>query len=76
MVVNRTDQAAVVTFDVPALEFETEVDALRAAGVELMTFEMDGVDWKDGVASMGGAIRGVWFTDPDGNVLNLSAGGL
>jgi hypothetical protein len=33
------------------------------------------VEWNDGVASMGG-MRAVWFTDPDGNILNYSVGEL
>jgi hypothetical protein len=39
-----------------------------------MTFEADGLDWKDGVASMGDDMKSVWFTDPDGNIINVSAG--
>jgi catechol 2,3-dioxygenase-like lactoylglutathione lyase family enzyme len=69
-----TNQATAVTFDVPTSEFDTEVDALRGAGIEFLTFEMDGAEWTDGVASLGTEVRAVWFTDPDGNILNLSAG--
>jgi len=50
------------------------VDALRANGIEFMTFDFEGAEWKDGVASMGSEMKAVWFTDPDGNILNLSAG--
>jgi hypothetical protein len=39
-----------------------------------MTFDFEGAEWEDGVASMGSEMRAVWFTDPDGNILNLSAG--
>ena len=70
-----TNKATSVTFDVPESEFDAEVDALRAKGIEFMTFEMEGLEWNDGVASMGSAMRGVWFTDPDGNILNLLAAG-
>jgi catechol 2,3-dioxygenase-like lactoylglutathione lyase family enzyme len=69
-----TNQATSVTFDVPTAEFDAEVEALRAKGIEFMTFEAEGVEWTDGVASMGGQMSAVWFTDPDGNILNLSAG--
>ena len=69
-----TNQATSVTFDVPTSEFDGEVDALRAKGIEFMTFDFEGAEWKDGVASMGSEIKAVWFTDPDGNILNLSAG--
>ena len=70
-----TNKATSVTFDVPTSEFDAEVDALRAKNFEFMTFEMDGLQWNDGVASMGTAMRGIWFTDPDGNILNLLAAG-
>jgi len=69
-----TNQATSVTFNVPTADFDGEVAALREKGIEFMTFEMDGVDWTDGVASMGTEMKAVWFTDPDGNILNLSAG--
>lgn len=71
-----TNQATSVTFDVPASEFDAEVDALRAKGIEFTTYEMEGVEWNDGVASLGDEMRAVWFTDPDGNILNLSTGEL
>ena len=70
-----TNKATSVTFDIPASALDAEVDALRAKGVEFMTFEMEGLEWNDGVASMGPDMRGVWFTDPDGNILNLLAAG-
>ena len=55
-------------------EFDREVAELRAKGIEFLTFEGPyGVEWNDGVASMAGQGRGVWFTDPDGNILNLAA---
>ncbi|HZA71383.1 MAG TPA: VOC family protein [Propionibacteriaceae bacterium] len=69
-----TNQATAVTFDLPVSDFDAEVDALRAKGIEFMTFEMDGFEWTDGVASMGGEGKAVWFSDPDGNILNLSTG--
>ena len=71
-----TNRATSVTFDVPTADFDAEVDALRGKGIEFMTFEMDGVKWNEGVASMGPEAKAVWFTDPDGNILNLSAGEL
>ena len=71
-----TNKATSVTFDVPASEFDAEVDALRAKNIEFMTFEMEGMDWDDGIGSMGSQMRAVWFTDPDGNILNLLTGEL
>ena len=69
-----TNKATAVSFDVPADSFQAEVDSLRAKGVDLMTFEMDGMEWNDGVASMGESVQAVWFTDPDGNIINVSTG--
>ena len=71
-----TNKATSVTFEIPTSEFNGEVDALRAKGIEFMTFDLEGAEWKDGVASMGSEMRAVWFVDPDGNILNLSAGEL
>jgi catechol 2,3-dioxygenase-like lactoylglutathione lyase family enzyme len=68
-----TNKATAVTFDIPAVDFDGEVAELRAKGVDFMTFDMDGVDWNDGVATMGAEMKAVWFADPDGNILNLSA---
>ena len=46
--------------------------ALREAGVEFLTFEAPGATWQDGVASFGDqGAKGVWFEDPDGNILNI-----
>ena len=70
-----TNKATSVTFDVPAAEFDAEVDELRKRGVEFATYEMEGVEWNDGVATMDG-MQAVWFSDPDGNILNFSAGEL
>ena len=71
-----TNQATAVSFDVPTTEFQSEVDSLREKGVDLMTFEMEGMEWNNGVASMGESMQAVWFTDPDGNILNISTGAM
>ena len=71
-----TNKATSVTFDVPTAEFDAEVDALRAKSIQFVTFELDGLQWNDGVASMGNQMRAVWFTDPDSNIFNLLAGEL
>ena len=68
-----TNKGTAVSFDVPVSNFDSEVDELRAKEVEFMTFEIDGFEWSDGVASMG-EVKAVWFTDLDGNILNISAG--
>jgi catechol 2,3-dioxygenase-like lactoylglutathione lyase family enzyme len=71
-----TNQATAVSFDVPTAEFDDEVAELRANGIDFLTFEADGMEWEDGVATIGGRARSVWFTDPDGNILNISSGEL
>jgi catechol 2,3-dioxygenase-like lactoylglutathione lyase family enzyme len=70
-----TNQATSVTFDMSdPSEFDGEVGDLRAKGIDFLEFEGPyGVEWNDGVASMVGMGRGVWFTDLDGNILNLAA---
>ena len=69
-----TNKATAVSFDVPSSAFADEVDELRGKGVDFLTFEAEGVEWNDGVATMGESMKAVWFTDPDGNILNISTG--
>jgi catechol 2,3-dioxygenase-like lactoylglutathione lyase family enzyme len=69
-----TNKATAMSFQVPAAAFDAEVDALRDHGVAFQTFDAPGIDWDDGVASFGGEFRGVWFEDPDGNILNVETG--
>lgn len=65
-----TNKATAMSFAVPGASFDDEVAALREAGIELQTFDIDGLEWTDGVATAG-TMRAVWFADPDGNILNL-----
>ena len=69
-----TNKATAVTFEVSLSAFDDEIRALRDKGVSFLTFELEGVNWNDGVASMGDAMKGVWFTDPDGNIISVAAG--
>jgi catechol 2,3-dioxygenase-like lactoylglutathione lyase family enzyme len=69
-----TNEATAVSFDVPMSAFDEEISALREKGVSFVTFEAEGLDWNDGVASMGEQVKSVWFTDPDGNIINVAAG--
>lgn len=66
-----TNQATAMSFQVPPDTFDAEVAALRGAGVNFDTFDAPGVTWDDGVATIGEGMRGVWFKDPDGNILNV-----
>ena len=68
-----TNKATAVGFDVPVAAFDDAVRDLREKGVGFLTFDADGLEWNDGVASMG-EMKAVWFEDPDGNVLNVTAG--
>jgi catechol-2,3-dioxygenase len=69
-----TNKATAVNFNVSMSAFDDEIAVLREKGITFMTFQADGLDWNDGVASMGDTMKSVWFTDPDGNILNVSAG--
>lgn len=65
-----TNRATSMSFQVPNDEFDAEIQALRDAGVSFDTFEMDEIEWQDGVAIREG-MRSAWFSDPDGNILNI-----
>lgn len=66
-----TNQATAMSFQVPPDAFDAEATYLRERGITFSTFEAPGLTWTDGVATMGGADRSAWFSDPDGNVLNI-----
>ena len=68
-----TNRATAAAWLLPADAFEAELAALREKGVGLQTFEAEYVTWDDGVASMPDGRRAAWFSDPDGNVLNLGS---
>lgn len=69
-----TNQATAMTFDLPDAAFDDEVTVLRRAGVAFQTFEAEGLEWIDGVATAEG-FKAVWFNDPDGNILNITSQG-
>ena len=48
-----TNKGTAVSFDVPVSDFDSEVDWLRGRGVAFTTFDAEGVEWNDGVATMG-----------------------
>jgi catechol 2,3-dioxygenase-like lactoylglutathione lyase family enzyme len=66
-----TNKATAMAFDVPAESYDAEVAALRAAGIAFDTFDLEGIVWEDGVATMEGE-RSAWFADPDGNILAVT----
>jgi catechol 2,3-dioxygenase-like lactoylglutathione lyase family enzyme len=69
-----TNKATAMSLQLSAEAFDAEVAALREKGVTFDEFEMDQITWDNGVASMPDGSRAAWFTDPDGNILNLEVG--
>lgn len=45
---------------------------LRERGVDLLTFDADGIEWNDGIAQMPTGEKALWFTDSEGNTLGVS----
>jgi catechol 2,3-dioxygenase-like lactoylglutathione lyase family enzyme len=68
-----TNQATTMGFEVDDASLDRELTALRRAGVDFLTFELEGAAWEDGVARLEGT-RSVWFADPDGNIIAVSSG--
>ena len=52
-------------------DVRAEMAELRKRGVTFDTFEMDGVEWDDGLATMGDYL-GAWFKDSEGNTIALT----
>lgn len=69
-----TNKATAMSFQIPADQFDAEAAALREHGITFSTFEAEGLEWDDGVATMGGSFKSAWFEDPDGNILNIESG--
>jgi len=65
---NKATAAAWSVSDVKAV-----VDELKGKGISFDTFEMPGVTWEGEIAVMGPA-KAAWFSDPDGNILNVVSG--
>ncbi len=51
-----------------------EARTLQSKGVQLEQYDMPGVEWDDGVASMEGMGQAAWFKDSEGNILCLDSG--
>jgi catechol 2,3-dioxygenase-like lactoylglutathione lyase family enzyme len=52
-------------------DVEATVKGLKDRGVEFEEYDIPGVTWDNGVATMG-KVKGAWFKDPDGNILAVS----
>jgi catechol 2,3-dioxygenase-like lactoylglutathione lyase family enzyme len=67
-----TSQATVATWMVADLD--AVVDELTSKGVTFEQYDMEGLKTDErGIAELG-EIRGAWFKDPDGNILNVGSG--
>ena len=49
---------------------DEDIQQLRDAGVSFEKYDLPDVEWDGDVASMGDT-KGVWFKDPQGNILGL-----
>lgn len=67
-----TNQANAVVWSVGD-EIEAIVADLAGKGVAFERYDMDGVDYADGI-HRAGDFRMAWFKDPDGNILHLNSG--
>lgn len=52
----------------------TEAAALRDKGVTFEMYDMPGVEWDDGVATLPSMGKAAWFKDSEGNILCLDDG--
>jgi catechol 2,3-dioxygenase-like lactoylglutathione lyase family enzyme len=68
-----TSQATVATWMVSDLD--AVVDDLTSKGVTFEQYDMEGLKTDErGIATLSDEIRGAWFKDPDGNILNVGEG--
>ena len=67
-----TNQSTAMSFQVDDTDFDDEIANLRQHGIVFETFEAEGIVWSDGIGAMGD-LRSVWFSDPDGNILNVES---
>ena len=69
-----TSQATVATWNVADLD--ATVDELASKGITFEQYDMEGLKTDErGIAEFG-ELRGAWFKDPDGNILNVGTGPL
>ena len=55
-------------------DVDAEVTALQDKGVTFEEYDMPGVEWANGVASMPGMGKAAWFKDTEGNILCIDSG--
>ncbi len=66
-----TNKATAVTWAVD--DIESEVNALKAKGVQFEHYDMPGMKRRGDVHTCGD-MKVAWFKDPDGNILNIVSG--
>jgi catechol 2,3-dioxygenase-like lactoylglutathione lyase family enzyme len=64
-----TNQATYATWAVGD-DIESIVEALKAKGVSFEQYDLPGMT-RDGELHVAGDVKTAWFSDPDGNVLNI-----
>ena len=69
-----TNRATAMSFQVPGAGFDAEVDALRGHGVSSRPSTPPASAGTTASPRCGDDFRGVWFEDPDGNILNVETG--
>jgi predicted enzyme related to lactoylglutathione lyase len=52
-------------------DIEAEVSDLQSKGVQFEQYDMPGVSWSDGIASIPKMGRAAWFKDSEGNIMCL-----
>lgn len=70
--VYRTDyagQAGHTIAQFHVADLEAEVHDLQAKGVDFEVYDLPGVTWEGGIASLPGMGRAAWFRDSEGNVM-------
>jgi predicted enzyme related to lactoylglutathione lyase len=55
-------------------DVDAEVRDLKANGVSFEQYDLPGVEWNDGVASIPGMGKAAWFKDSEGNILCVDDG--
>jgi predicted enzyme related to lactoylglutathione lyase len=55
-------------------DIEAEVRDLQAKGITFEQYDLPGVEWNDGIASMGPMGKAAWFKDSEGNILCIDDG--
>jgi catechol 2,3-dioxygenase-like lactoylglutathione lyase family enzyme len=55
-------------------DIESVVGRLRDRGVVFEEYDLPGLKTVGGIARHESGARGAWFTDPDGNILEIASG--